>query len=189
MTRGRDYQSSVTLSDGRGFTIGGSFTGGIGGTEVPLRDGEVYDPASNTWSALPSAKVSNVLTSYDNGGPWLTDNHAWLYSWTGGSVLQAGPRKQLKRYSNSGQGGVRGAGTRNAINDQMCGVTVMYMYDNGVIFSAGGSQSYSDSDGLTATHKITIKGVNTAPAVQTDVRQCGGSAQRPGVHRWRSDVW
>ncbi|TQS34086.1 hypothetical protein Golomagni_05544 [Golovinomyces magnicellulatus] len=123
---------SVTLSDGREFTIGGSFTGGIGGTEVPLKDGEVYDPASNIWSALPSAKVSNMLTSYDNGGPWRTDNHAWLYSWTGGSVLQPGPRKQLKWYSNSGQGGARGAGTRNAINDQMCGVTVMY--DNGLIF-------------------------------------------------------
>jgi galactose oxidase len=66
----------VTLSDGREFTIGGSFTGGIGGTEVPLKDGEVYDPASNIWSALPSAKVSNMLTSYDNGGPWRTDNHA-----------------------------------------------------------------------------------------------------------------
>ncbi|SPO45858.1 related to galactose oxidase precursor [Moesziomyces antarcticus] len=165
MTRGRGYQSSVTLSDGRGFTIGGSFTGGIGGTEVPLKDGEVYDPASNTWSALTGAKVSNMLTTYDNGGPWRTDNHAWLYSWTGGSVLQAGPSKQMNWYSTSGQGGVRGAGTRNANNDQMCGVTVMY--DNGVIFSAGGSQSYSDSDGLTATHKITIKGVNTAPAVQT----------------------
>lgn len=165
MTMGRGYQTSVTLSDGRSFTIGGSYTGGTGGQNgVPLKDGEVYDASTNRWTALPDAKVQPMLTTYDNAGAWRTDNHAWLFAWSGGSVLQAGPSKQMNWYRTSGTGSVTSAGIRNSNNDQMCAVNVMY--DNGKIFAAGGSQSYSDSDGLKVAHRITINGVNRAPSVQ-----------------------
>jgi galactose oxidase len=165
MTTGRGYQSSVTLSDGRAFTIGGSFTGGIGGENgVPLKNGEVYDPAANVWTALPGATVQQMLTTFDNAGAWRTDNHAWLYAWTGGSVLQAGPSKQMNWYSTTGQGGVQAAGTRNANDDQMCGVNVMY--ETGKIFATGGAQSYNDNNSLNVAHTITINGVNVAPTVK-----------------------
>ncbi|RYF11334.1 MAG: hypothetical protein EOO77_19605 [Oxalobacteraceae bacterium] len=46
----RGYQTSATLSDGRIFTIGGSFTGALGG-----KTGEVYDPMKNKWTLLQGA--------------------------------------------------------------------------------------------------------------------------------------
>lgn len=69
----RGYQSSVTLSDNRVFTIGGAFTGPREG-----KDGEIYDPKSNTWTPLPGAKVGPMLTT-DNAGIWREDNHAWIF--------------------------------------------------------------------------------------------------------------
>ncbi|EST05397.1 protein of unknown function DUF1929 [Kalmanozyma brasiliensis GHG001] len=167
MTTGRGYQSSVTLSDGRAFTIGGSYSGGIGGQNgVPMKNGEVFDPAANVWSPLPGAQVQNMLTTYDAEGAWRTDNHAWLFAWSGGSVLQAGPSRQMNWYSTSGSGGVTAAGTRNGNSDQMCGVNVMYDASKGAIFSAGGTQSYTNSPGLPTAHTITINGVNSNPTVQ-----------------------
>lgn len=56
----RGYQTSTTLSDGRVFTIGGSFSGARGG-----KTGEVYDPRMNSWTVLPGARVEPMLTSYD----------------------------------------------------------------------------------------------------------------------------
>lgn len=165
MKMGRGYQSSVTLSDGRAFTIGGSWNGGIGGQNgVPMKDGEVYDPSSNQWTPLPGALVAPMLTTYDKEGAFRTDNHAWLWAWSGGSVLQAGPSKNMNWYTTSASGAVTAAGTRNAANDQMCGVNVMYT--TGKIFGAGGSQSYDDSPGLKAAHIVTINGVNRTATVQ-----------------------
>jgi galactose oxidase len=143
----RGYQSSVTLSDNRVFTIGGAFTGPLQG-----KDGEVYDPKSNTWTPLPGAKVGPMLTT-DNAGIWREDNHAWLFAWRNGSVFQAGPSKAQNWYGTAGQGSQIGAGIRDD-NHAMCGIFVMY--EPGKIFSSGGSPSYSDSASLTRAHITTI---------------------------------
>jgi galactose oxidase len=42
MTIHRGYQSSVTVSNGRIFTTGSSWSGGYGG-----KNGEIYDPIKN----------------------------------------------------------------------------------------------------------------------------------------------
>ncbi|MCO5566164.1 hypothetical protein L7F22_019840 [Adiantum nelumboides] len=165
MTMGRGYQSSVTLSNGKTFTIGGSFTGGIGGQNgVPMKNGEIYDYTTNQWSPLSGALVQPMLQTYDNAGAWRTDNHAWLHAWSGGSVFQAGPSKNMNWYSTTGSGGVQSAGVRNNNNDQMCGISVMY--DNGKILSTGGAQSYTDNNALNVAHVVTLNGVNKAPTVQ-----------------------
>lgn len=75
----RGYQTSTTLSDGRIFTIGGAYSPPIVG-----KDGEVYDPATNKWTALPDAKVGPMLT-VDHEGIWREDNHGWLMGWKNGS--------------------------------------------------------------------------------------------------------
>lgn len=75
----RGYQTSTTLSDGRVFTIGGAYSG-----PRESKDGEVYDPTSNTWTSLPGAKVGPMLTA-DVGGAWRSDNHGWLLGWKNGS--------------------------------------------------------------------------------------------------------
>ncbi|KAF2820350.1 galactose oxidase [Ophiobolus disseminans] len=152
----RGYQSSTVLSNGKVFTIGGSWSG-----VDSNKTGEVYDPSANAWSLLPGADVAPMLTS-DHEGKFREDNHAWLFAWRNGSVFQAGPSKAMNWYYTDGQGGVSPAGIRDSANDAMCGVNVMY--DIGKIFSAGGSQYYDEAPGLSVAHLISIDQVG-APAV------------------------
>lgn len=81
----RGYQASTTLSDGRIFTIGGSWSGGLGG-----KNGEIYDAGLNQWSLLSGCPVAPMLTN-DAQGIFRQDNHGWLFGWKSGSVFQAGP--------------------------------------------------------------------------------------------------
>ena len=157
----RGYQSSTTTSEGKIFTIGGSWSGGYGN-----KNGEIYDPSTNTWSLLSGATVSQMLTA-DKQGAFRSDNHAWLFGWTGGSVFQAGPSKTMNWYSTVGSGSVKNAGTRGTDPDAMDAVVVMYDAVAGKIFSAGGSPSYQDSDATRNAQTITIGTPNTLPTVTT----------------------
>ncbi|KAF4556378.1 Hypothetical protein D9617_1g082550 [Elsinoe fawcettii] len=156
----RGYQSSATLSDGRVFTIGGSFTGGLGG-----KVGEVFAPSTNTWTLLPQTDVAPMLTK-DQEGIWREDNHAWLFGWSGGSVFQAGPSKTMNWYGTSGTGRTVAAGTRDTV-DAMCAVNVLYDAAQGKILSAGGSQDYTNSPAFTSAHITTI----TKPFVPATVEK------------------
>jgi galactose oxidase len=152
----RGYHTSTILSNGKVFTIGGSWSGALGN-----KTGEIYDPATNLWILLPGTAVQPMLT-YDHEGIFREDNHAWLYPWRNGSVFQAGPSKAMNWYYTDGGGGVTPAGIRDPVNDAMCGVNVMY--DVGKIFSAGGAQYYDRAPGLSIAHLISIDQVG-APAV------------------------
>ncbi|KAH7030653.1 kelch domain-containing protein [Microdochium trichocladiopsis] len=160
MVVARGYQSSATLSDGRVFTIGGSYSGGKGG-----KTGEVYDPVQNKWTLLPGTDPKPILTT-DHEGIWREDNHAWLFGWRNGSVFQAGPSKAMNWYLTDDEGSHVPAGTREAEMDQMCGINVMY--DVGKILSAGGSQDYTDSAASSQAHVIEIGNVGEeATAITT----------------------
>lgn len=158
----RGYQTSATLSDGRVFTIGGSYSGPRGG-----KNGEVYNPSSNNWTLLTGADVTPMLTT-DNEGNWRTDNHAWLFGWKNGFVFQAGPSPRQNWYGTSGSGSVRQAGTRPGADDAMCGVNVMYDVTGGVgkILSAGGSTDYTNSPATAMAHITTIGESNAASSIE-----------------------
>lgn len=158
MKMARGYQTSVTLSDNRVFTIGGAYSGPRQG-----KDGEVYNPSTNAWTALPNAKVAPMLT-VDHEGIWREDNHAWLFAWKQGSVFQAGPSKAMNWYGTSGTGSQSAAGIRDPIDDAMCGIFVMY--EPGKILTAGGSPDYTDSDASPRAHIITIDSPNAKPPVE-----------------------
>lgn len=158
MSIARGYQTSATMSDGRVFTIGGSFTGGLDG-----KTGEVYDPVGNKWLPLPGTSPAPLLTK-DREGIFREDNHAWLFGWRNGSVFQAGPSKAMNWYYTSGNGASKPAGIRTTTMDQMCGINVMY--DVGKILTAGGSQDYTDSDGTAQAHRITITEPGVAATVE-----------------------
>ncbi|KAI0189027.1 hypothetical protein F4808DRAFT_445829 [Astrocystis sublimbata] len=160
MVIARGYQSSVTVGDGRIFTIGGSWSGGQGG-----KNGEIYSPAADRWTSLPGAVVAPMLTS-DAQGVYRADNHAWLFAYKGNSVFQAGPSKKMNWYSVSGSGSYTSAGTRAADGDSMCGNAVMFDAVSGSILSAGGSPSYQDSDATTNAHLIKLGNVGAAPSVK-----------------------
>lgn len=85
MLWGRGYQSSTTVSDGRIFTIGGSWRGTYG--PIVKKNGEIYDPSVNAWTNLTSCPVEPILTQ-DAQGAYRSDNHAWLFAWSDGWVFQ-----------------------------------------------------------------------------------------------------
>ncbi|KAF1943976.1 galactose oxidase precursor [Clathrospora elynae] len=159
MKMARGYQTSVTLSDNRVFTIGGAYSGPRKG-----KDGEVYDPATNTWTALPDARVAPMLTN-DHEGIWREDNHAWLFAWSNTSVFQAGPSRAMNWYGTKGTGSQVTAGIRD-IDDAMSGIFVMYDATAGKIFSAGGAPDYTESDATTRAHITTIDTPNTPATVE-----------------------
>lgn len=76
----RGYQSTTTCSDGRVFNIGGSWSGALGN-----KNGEIYNPSTNTWSLVQNALVSPMQTA-DKGGVYRSDNHAWLFAWKSQTV-------------------------------------------------------------------------------------------------------
>lgn len=150
MNIGRGYQSTATLADGRIFVLGGSWSGGYGG-----KNGELYSSATNAWTSISGAAVTPMLTQ-DAQGAFRSDNHAWLFAWTGNSVFQAGPSSAMNWYNVSGSGSWTAAGTRAADPDSMCGSAVMFDAVNGLVLTAGGSPSYQNSYATANAHLIKI---------------------------------
>lgn len=151
MVISRGYQAQCTLSDGRTFVIGGSWSGGQGN-----KNGEIYDPNSNSWTGLAGCPVAPMITN-DNGGIFRADNHGWLFGWKDGSVFQAGPSVHMNWYGTGGGGSQGGAGTRNDDADSMNGNAVMYDAVAGKILTVGGAPNYQGEPAATANaHIITI---------------------------------
>ena len=157
----RGYQASATCSDGRIFTIGGSWSGGLGG-----KNGEIYDPKANTWSLLPGCPVAPMLTN-DAQGIWRQDNHGWLFGWKDGSVFQAGPSIAMNWYGTGGSGSQNGVGSRASDGDSMCGNAVMFDAVAGKILTVGGSPDYQNAGATNAAHLITIGNPGSTPQVTT----------------------
>ena len=157
----RGYQSSATCSDGRIFTIGGSWSGGNGG-----KNGEIYDPKTNIWSLLSGCPVAPMLTN-DAQGVYRQDNHGWLFGWKDGSVFQAGPSQAMNWYGTDDNGTQTGVGTRANDADSMCGNAVMYDAVAGKILTVGGSPDYQNAASTNAAHLITIGTPGSTPQVAT----------------------
>ncbi|KAM3421093.1 hypothetical protein BST61_g1507 [Cercospora zeina] len=172
----RGYQSQTTLSDGRIFTIGGSWSqitqNQPGSGQVGGKTGEVYNFATKQWTVLSGCPTKPLETN-DKEGLYRSDNHAWLFSWKNGSVFQAGPSKAMNWFYTNSQGGYASAGTRDT-TDAMCGVFQMYDATTGSIFTAGGSANYDQSEALGNAHVITI---NQASG-QANVRPLSGLKHR-----------
>ncbi|MFF5295191.1 discoidin domain-containing protein [Paractinoplanes globisporus] len=164
MTIGRGYQASVTLGSGKVFTIGGSWSGPVGGTGTnPHKAGEVWT-VDQGWHALPGADVTPMLTNDNNTlGDTRKDNHAWLFAWKGDRILQAGPSKKMNWYTVDGDGSVTTAGTRGG-DDAMNGSAVMF--DTGKILTLGGAPSYQNSDATADAHLVTINDDGTVSSRQ-----------------------
>ncbi|KAL8991925.1 MAG: hypothetical protein Q9169_007527 [Polycauliona sp. 2 TL-2023] len=168
----RGYQSSATLSDGRIFTIGGSWSGGEGN-----KNGEVWSPATNTWSLLPGCPVAPMLTS-DARGVYRADNHGWLFGWKSGSVFQAGPSKAMNWYTTASTGGQKPAGLRGTDPDAMNGNAIMYDAVNGKILTVGGAPNYQDNQATGNARVVTIG----TPGNAASVAQIGNMAYARAFH-------
>ena len=156
----RGYQGQTTLSDGRIFTIGGSFNGG----DTLLKNGEFYDAATNVWTNLTGCLVEPMLTN-DAAGYYRSDNHGWFLAWRNSTVFQAGPSSNMNWYGTLGEGNTTSAGTRGNDPDAMNGNAVMYDATKGLILAVGGSPNYDSSYATSNAHIIQIGAPYTTPNV------------------------
>ena len=175
----RGYQASATLSTGQVFTIGGSWSGGVGGVDTGHKAGEVWS-AANGWKALPGASVVPMLTADANpNGDYRRDNHAWLFAWSNGTVLQAGPSRAMNWYSTDGTGGVTPAGTRGDDTDAMNGNAVMY--DTGKILTIGGAPSYEQANATANAYVLTITGSTVTTRLHVEFGRRIGTRSLPAL--------
>jgi galactose oxidase len=161
MTIPRAYQGNALLSDGRVFTIGGSWHDAAG-----HKHGEVWTPdsATGSWRRLNNVRVENILTN-DPEGVFRADNHAWVFGVANGDVFHAGPSKQMNWITTGGDGSISSAGTRADAPDMMNGNAVMY--DVGKILAVGGAPGYQNSAATSRAYDIDITGGPSAPVKTT----------------------
>jgi len=162
MNIARGYNSTVTLSDGRALTIGGSWSGA-----GSSKDGETWLSGSG-WTT--TAISDNSILGHDpiddqQGYVSLGDNHPWLFAASGGRVFQAGPSPQMNWFTTTGQGSATPAGLRADDPYSINGVAVMYA--PGKILKAGGAQTYTDADAAASAYVIDITAGLTNPSVNT----------------------
>ena len=164
LTRG--YHATTTLSDGRIFAIGGSWSGGMNSP----KDGEVYDPKRRSWQRLTGIPADHIHT---DDKPLRNDNHAWLFGWKQGTVFHAGPSKNMFWFDPNSRnekgtlvGSVKAAGPR--LNDQhsTSGNAVMFDATAGKILTFGGQELYDGSFGTRNAHLITLGEPNKKPKVK-----------------------
>ena len=170
LTIGRGYHSQTTLSTGNTFTIGGSWSGGVGGENAELKNGEMFDVEKNAWVKLPGCKVGAMLTDGKVLGAFESDNHAWLFAWKNGSVFQAGPARAMNWFNTHGAGDTISARSRALDADSMNGNAVMYDASQGKILTLGGAPSYKLSHATNAAHLITLGAAYALPKVE-ELRQ------------------
>jgi galactose oxidase len=144
----RGYHSSVALSSGDVFTIGGSWSGGGGG-----KDGEVWKSSSGAWRRV-GALMDDYILTHDAGGIYRADNHAWLFAAPGGKVFHAGPSQRMHWFSTNNSGVATDAGSRGGDADAMNGNAVMY--DINKILTLGGAPSYENAYATANAHVINI---------------------------------
>lgn len=157
----RGYQASTTMSDGRVFVIGGSWSGGSN----VRKDGEVWDPYTQRWTLLPGAIVKPMLTN-DMEGVWRADNHGWLFGWKKNTIFQAGPSVAMNWYYTEGEGTFKPAGNRLNDDDSMSGNAVMFDATKGKILTIGGSPDYDKAWATSNAHIITLGEPGEKPTVQ-----------------------
>lgn len=175
----RGYHSTTTLSDGRIFAIGGSWSGG---SNTP-KDGEVYDPKTTNWTRLPDIKADVIHT---NDIPLRNDNHAWLFGWKNGSVFHAGPSINMFWFDTQGTGNVKSASRRLNDGHSTSGNAVMFDAVNGKILTFGGQEYYDGSFGSRNAHLITIGNPYKRPKVKVaGVNGTNGVSGAGGMYNQR----
>ncbi|KAL4918343.1 hypothetical protein BDW62DRAFT_181770 [Aspergillus aurantiobrunneus] len=170
----RGYHSTTTLSDGRIFAIGGSWSGGPNNP----KDGELYNPWTRRWNRLYNLQREIIET---DDRPLRADNHAWLFGWKNGSVFHAGPSQKMHWFNTRTKGGSYvSAGYRLDDQHSMSGNNVMFDAVRGRILTFGGQELYDGSFGSRNAHIITIGEPYKKPKVQVAGLNGSKSENNPG---------
>lgn len=153
MNIGRGYQGTALLASGDAFTLGGSWSGGIGN-----KTAEVWTEGQG-WRMLPGIPSAPMRT-VDAQGEYREDNHLWLFAWENDTIFHAGPSKNMHWINATGQGSYTAAGERGSDGHAMNGNAVMFA--PGEILTIGGALDYNASDGTGNAHVIDIRSGDSA---------------------------
>ncbi len=147
----RGYQGTTLTSTGEALTLGGSWSGGLGG-----KHGEVWTDGEG-WRRLTGVPVEPFLGS-DPQGIYREDNHLWLFGWSDGRVFHAGPSQAMHWIDTNGNGSVQAVGNRADQGWSVNGTAVMY--EPGRILALGGAPAYVDGFATDQAAVIDITGSN-----------------------------
>ncbi len=137
MNIARGYNANTILADGSVFTLGGSWSGGVGN-----KHGEVWTEATG-WRRLSGIPIDPML-SVDSSRNFGGDSHFWLIPTGHGRVLHAGPGVNMHLLDTRGNGATQAMGARG--NDQFSVSGTAVMYDIGKVLKLGGSPGYEGFD-------------------------------------------
>ncbi|MFN0040229.1 MAG: PA14 domain-containing protein [Burkholderiales bacterium] len=147
MNIARGYNANTILADGSVFTLGGSWSGGVGN-----KHGEIWTEAGG-WrrmSGIPIDSMLSVDTSRNFGG----DSHFWLIPTGHGRVLHAGPGVKMHLIDTRGNGAVQPMGLRGDDQFSVSGTAVMY--DIGKVLKIGGTPGYEGFDANANAYVIDM---------------------------------
>jgi len=166
MNIARGYNSTVTLSTGEAFTIGGSWSG-----DGSPKDGEVWKAGQGWRQTGISEKNILGIDPIDTAQGYISegDDHPWLFAAPNGRVFHAGPSPLMNWIDTTGNGSITPAGNRADDPYSMNGVAVMYQ--PGKILKTGGQPSYSNADATANTYIININAAIANPAAPVAVRK------------------
>ncbi|MFT5801500.1 MAG: hypothetical protein ACI956_001308 [Nonlabens sp.] len=148
----RGYQSQVTLASGATFTIGGSWSGGLGG-----KDAEIWSEKSG-WFRTPGIPVTAITDGTNSNQPVQHDDYfPWLWVAPNGKLFHAGPSTTMHWIDTDGLGSYTSAGLRGDDDYSINGNTVMY--DIGKILKLGGATTFEEQS--AANNKTYVIDLNS----------------------------
>jgi large repetitive protein len=149
MNIARGYNANTILADGSVFTLGGSWSGGVGN-----KHGEVWTEAAG-WRRMSGIPIDPMLSA-DSSRNFGGDSHFWLIPTGHGRVLHAGPGVNMHLLDTRGNGAVQAMGRRGDDLFSVSGTAVMY--DIGKVLKAGGSSLYEGADANANAYVIDTNG-------------------------------
>jgi galactose oxidase len=161
MIESRWYNTSLTLPDGRVFTLGGNRTSGQSGTA------EIWNPASNTWTLVPNLVMGPITSGQPTDG--RPQEHPRLHVAPNGKVFISGPTTNMQWYDFAGSGTVTAAGARS--DDEFSQNDITVMFDAGKILKAGGNPNYDRTNArfVPSSQLSYIININGGTAAVTKV--------------------
>jgi len=166
----RGYNGATLLSDGQVFTLGGSWSGGIG-----RKSAEVWSPTAG-WRVLPGVPETSIVNP-DNKSR-LADSYGWFIATSNDEVLQAGPSSEMHWITTSGAGSIEPAGQRGSSKVSMEGNAVYF--NTNQVLALGGAESYTGSDATNdpANKKAYVIDISDGTAAVTQT----GSMNYPRIY-------
>jgi galactose oxidase len=159
MNQQRWYNTAISLPDGRILTLGGNRTSGKDG------NGEIFDPATNSWTMMNGIALAPLTAGMPDDA--RTMEHERLHVAPDGRIFASGPSPNMQWYTLDGEGGVAAAGSRG--DDEVSQNDVTVMFEVGKILKAAGNINYDRTNAsfVPASRNAYLIDITSGTAVVT----------------------